>query len=197
MKLYYAPGACSLADHIALCETELPFEIEQVDLRQKRTASGEDFLAINPKGYVPALALDDGNVLTENITILSYIADRGDLLEPRNTTGHWRVLEALSYISTEIHKGFKPFFIPGTTDEDKAKAKDLLLKRLDYLDEKLEHHEFLVGDTFSVADCYLFVMLYWARGKAGITLPHRLSAYLEGLAERPSVVKAMAAEGLS
>ncbi|EIZ80555.1 Glutathione S-transferase domain-containing protein [Novosphingobium sp. Rr 2-17] len=196
MKLYYAPGACSLADHIALCETELPFDTEQVDLRQKRTASGEDFVAINPKGYVPALQLDDGEVLTENIAILSYIADRGDLLEPRNTTGHWRVLEALAYISTEIHKSFKPFFMPGATDADKANAREFLLKRLGYLDEKLEGHEFLVGDTFSVADCYLFVMLYWARAKAELTLPQRLSAYVEALAERPSVVKAMTAEGL-
>lgn len=175
MKLYYAPGACSLADHIALVESGLPFETEQVDLKARTTASGGDYKQVNPKGYVPALALDEGGVLTENIAILSYIADRSGRLAPDGPLGTSRLLEALAYISTELHKGFKPFFSPDADDADRDHAREALLKRFALFEDKLANQPFALGEGFTVADCYLFVMLFWARNKAQIDLPQRLS----------------------
>ena len=127
MKLYYAPGACSLADHIALHEAGLSFEHEKVDLKAKRTESGADYTAINPKGYVPALTLDSGETLSENIAILDWIAHQDGALKPSGPMGHTHLLEALAFISTEIHKSFKPFFVGGS-DSDKAKAGEVILK---------------------------------------------------------------------
>ena len=132
MKLYFSPGACSLSDHIALHAAGLTFVHEKVDLKAKRTESGADFLTINPKGYVPALALDTGEVLTENVAILDWIAHQDTALKPTGSMGHTHLLEALAYISTEIHKGFKPFF-SGASDEDKAAAGKTIRKRMDYL----------------------------------------------------------------
>src|SRR5215211_6432700 len=119
MKLYYAPGACSLADHIALIEAGLPFQTEKVDLKTKRTETGADYMSLNPKGYVPALELDDGQILTENIAVLSYVADRSGKLMPANGMPRWRVLETTAFISTELHKNFKPFFASGADDTQK------------------------------------------------------------------------------
>ena len=129
MKLYYCPGACSLADHIALHEAGLAFEHEKVDLKAKRTEQGADFLTINPKGYVPALTLDSGETLSENIAILDWIAHQDGALKPAGVLGHTHLLEALAYISTEIHKSFKPFF-SGAGDEEKTKAGETILKRM-------------------------------------------------------------------
>lgn len=196
MKLYYSPGACSLADHIALIESGLAFETEQVDLKAKTTASGKDYSTINPKGYVPALALDDGGVLTENIAILSYIADKAGTLMPTGDLGRFRTLEALAYISTELHKGFKPFFMPGSSEEEKSVAKETLTKRLSLFEEALASQQFALGDAFTVADCYLFVMLFWASTKVGLDIAPNLSAYYDRLTARDSVVKALADEGL-
>lgn len=196
MKLYYSPGACSLADHIALIESGLAFETEQVDLKSKTTATGKDYTTINPKGYVPALALDEGGVLTENIAILSYIADKAGKLMPAGDLGRFRTLEALAYISTELHKGYKPFFMPGSSNEEKSAAKETLTKRMSLFEQALASQQFVLGDGFTVADCYLFVMLFWARTKIGLHLAPSLSAYYDRLTARGDVAKALADEGL-
>ncbi|GLJ00160.1 glutathione binding-like protein [Sphingobium sp. BS19] len=193
MKLYYAPGACSLADHIALHEAGLSFEHEKVDLKTKRTESGIDFTSINPKGYVPALTLSSGETLSENIAILDWIAHQETALKPSGELGHTQLLEALAYISTEIHKSFKPFFT-GASEDDKAKAGELILKRMAYLADTMQG-EFLFGPDLSVADCYLFVMLLWAR-KSGLQVPSKLDAFFDQVMERPAVQIAMTHEGL-
>ena len=193
MKLYYAPGACSLADHIALHEAGLSFDHEKVDLKEKRTESGSDFSKINPKGYVPALTLDTGETLTENIAILDWVAHQDSALKPSGPMGHTHLLEALAYISTEIHKSFKPFF-SGGSDEEKAKAGEMIRKRMDYLAETISG-DFLFGSTVSVADCYLFVMLLWAQ-KNGLQAPEKLAAFRDRMVNLPSVIKAMTHEGL-
>ena len=193
MKLYFAPGACSLADHIALHEAGAAFEHEKVDLKAKRTASGADYTAINPKGYVPALTLDSGETLSENVAILDWIAHNHAALKAEGPLGHTHLLEALAYISTEIHKGFKPFF-SGASDEEKAKAGETILKRLGYLADTMKG-DFLFGDRVSVADCYLFVMLLWAQ-KNGLEVPSKLAALRERMMQRPAVRTAMTHEGL-
>ena len=193
MKLYYSPGACSLADHIALHESGLTFDHEKVDLKAKRTEGGEDYTAVNPKGYVPALTLDSGETLSENIAILDWIAHQDTALKPEGAMGHTRLLEALAFVSTEIHKSFKPFFA-GASDGDKAKAGDMIVKRMTFLSERLKG-DFIFGDAVSVADFYLFVMLLWAQ-KFGLNVPERLSAYRDGMMTMPSVKKAMTHEGL-
>lgn len=197
MKLYYAPGACSLADHIALVESGLPFETEKVDLKAKRTEGGDDYTAVNPKGYVPALRLDDGDILTENIAILSYIADNSGKLMPKSGLPHWRVLEMAAFISTELHKNYKPFFTPDATEDQKQAAHDTLAKRYAYLDDTLGDRDFIVGDEMTIADCYLFVMLSWARDKVGLDIPAGLSAYHERLKERPAIRRALSNEEAS
>lgn len=196
MKLYYAPGACSLADHIALIESKLPFTTDKVDLKARTTAEGEDYTAVNPNGYVPALGLDAGGVLTENVAILGYIADRAGNLMPQGPLGRFRALEALAYISTELHKSFAPFFKPGSSDEAKSAAKTQLGKRFGLFEDALASQEFALGDQFGVADCYLFVMLFWAREKVGLDLPPHLSSYYERLSQRAAILQALAEEGL-
>jgi glutathione S-transferase len=194
MKLYYSPGACSLADHIALHEAGLRFEHEKVDLKTKRTESGADFSQINPKGYVPALTLSSGETLSENIAILDWIAHQSAALTPSGPLGHTHLLEALAYISTEIHKSFKPFF-SGGTDDEKVKAGETIAKRMSYLQETMQG-DYLFGDEVSVADFYLFVMLLWA-SKNALPVPDRLADYRNRLMSLPSVEKAMKHEGLS
>ncbi|UAJ10614.1 glutathione S-transferase N-terminal domain-containing protein [Glacieibacterium megasporae] len=193
MKLYYSPGACSLADHIALHEAGLSFEHVKVDLETKLISGGMDFTEINPKGYVPALTLDTGETLSENVAILDWIAHRAEALAPSGTLGRARLLEALSYISTEIHKSFKPFFA-GAGDEEKAKAEELILKRLGYLAETMQGN-FLFGADLTVADCYLFVMLLWAE-KNGLDVPAKLVTFRDRMMVRPAVRMAMTHEGL-
>lgn len=189
MKLYLSPGACSLADHIALHEAGLAFDRVSVDLKAKRTGDGRNFLEINPKGYVPALELDDGQVLTENIAILAWAADQNPELAPHgDPLARYRLLEMLGFISTEVHKGFKPFFAGGS-DEDKAKAGDAIGKRLGYLAERMKG-DYLFGERFTVADAYLFVMLTWAQ-RLGVKAPDRLSAYFERVKARPNVQLAL------
>jgi len=193
MKLYFAPGACSLADHIALHEAGLTFEWIKVDLKARRTEKGDDYLAVNPKGYVPALSLDSGETLTENIAILDWIAHQADALKPSGPMGHTRLLEALAFISTEIHKAFKPFFAGGS-DEEKAKAGEMILKRMIYLADTMLG-DYLFGATVSVADFYLFVMLLWAE-KNGVKVPDKLAAFRDRMKQLPSVRTAMGHEGL-
>ena len=195
MKLYYAPGACSLADHIALHEAGLTFDHEKVDLKAKRTEAGVDFSMINPKGYVPALTLDSGETLTENIAILDWIAHQDSkLAPPSGPMGHTHLLEALAFISTEIHKSFKPFFA-GAGDSDKAKAGEMIVKRMGYLADSMKG-DYLFGSTVGVADFYLFVMLLWAK-KFNVEPPPPLVAFRERMMTLPSVQKAMKHEGLN
>jgi glutathione S-transferase len=190
MKLYYSPGACSLADHIALEEAGLPFALERVDLKSKTTESGADFLAINPKGYVPALVLDSGEMVTENIAVLDWIATQSPALGLDGQLGRTRLLEALGYLSTELHKSFKPLFTGGNDDE-MAKARRVIAQRLEYLAEGTEGPYARI----SVADCYLFVMLLWAM-KFGIPIPDPLLMLHGSMLGRSAVQRAMAREGL-
>ena len=193
MKLYFAPGACSLADHIALHEAGVAFDRVKVDLKTKRTEDGRDFNQINPKGYVPTLELDDGQVLTENIAILSVVAERTPQLGLEG--GPFRLLEMLSFISTEIHKGFKPLFKPDATPAEKQAAGELLAKRFGYLAQRMEGG-YLFGNRFTVADAYLFVMCLWAQ-KNGLDLPAPLPAFVTRMKARPAVRLALEHEGLA
>lgn len=195
MKLYYTPGACSLADHIALAEAGLGYDLVKVDLRTKQVEGGGDYLAINPNGYVPALELDDGAVLTENIAVLAYIADRSATLMPPSGMQHFRALELLAFISTELHKNFKPFFNPAASAAEKDEAKAVLAGRFAFLGDKLGEQSFLTGDEPTVADCYLFVMLLWAE-KNGLEPPAALPAFAARMKARPAVARALSEEGL-
>jgi glutathione S-transferase len=194
MKLYYAPGACSLADHIALLEAGAKFEAEAVDIRTKRTASGEDFLTINPKGYVPALMLDDGEILTENIAVLDWIADGYPQLRHNGVLSRTRELEMLAFISTEIHHGFKPLW-HGGTEPEKEKARETVAGLLK-LAAKHVAGDYLFGEELSVADCYLYVMLRWAE-KVGIAIPDTLLRLQWRMEQRPAVQAALAREEAS
>jgi glutathione S-transferase len=194
MKLYLAPGACSLADHIALHEAGLEFDRVKVDLKTGLTEDGRDYARINPKGYVPALEFDDGDVLTENIAILSVIADKAPDLLPTGPQGRFRRLEMLAVISTQIHKAFKPFFKPDATAAEKAAAADQLAKRFAYLAGQMKG-DYLFG-KFTVADPYLFVMCLWAQ-KNGVALPDPLPAFVTRMKARPAVRLALEHEGLT
>ncbi|WP_375427930.1 glutathione binding-like protein [uncultured Sphingomonas sp.] len=193
MKLYYAPGACSLADHIALHEAGLEFGHERVDLKTKKTEHGQDFTEVTPKSYVPVLVLDSGETLTENVAILDWISDQSAELKPTGPLGRARQLEALTYVSSEVHKSFAPLF-KGGTDEEKGSAKQAVAKHFTHLAGTMKG-DYLLGDKPSVADFYLFVMLTWAT-KFGIDMPDTLIAFRNRLMTRPSVAKAMAHEGL-
>lgn len=193
MKLYYAPLACSLADHIALREAGFTFDLERVDLRTHRTDDGGDFRAINPKGYVPALALDDGEMITENVAVLDWIAGQSPALSIPGPMGRTRVLEALTYITTEIHRAFKPMWHAGTLAE-KAAAAASVQTLMAPLDAAMAG-DFLLGDHPTVADFYLFVMLLWCE-RFGVQAPGRLAALRDRLKARPTVRAAMTVEGL-
>jgi len=188
MKLYYSPGACSLASHIALLEGGLDFELERVDLHSKLTETGVDFNTINTKGYVPALVLDSREVVTENVAVLDWIASQAPHLGLDGPLGRTHLLQALAYISTEIHKSFKPFFA-GASEEDKARASQYINKRLRWLADR-KVGRFLFGNEPSVADCYLFVMLRWA-AKLGIAVPDGLVNLQMRMLDRPRVQAAI------
>lgn len=194
MKLYLAPGACSLADHVALHEAGLDFERVKVDLKTKTTETGEDYRAINPKGYVPALVLDDGQVLTENIAILSWIADQAPSLAPQGVLGRYRLLETLAFISTELHKGFKPFFSPDPDEGQKAKARETIAQRLSLLSDRVGEG-YLFGGEAGVADAYLYVMLRWSKLNR-VSIPAPLTAFADRMETRPAVKLALQHEGL-
>ena len=194
MILYFAPGACSLADHIALHEAGLTFEHEKVDLKTKKTESGADFNAINPKGYVPALVLDSGETITENVAILDWIVQQAPALAPQGAMGRTRLLQMLAYISTEIHKSFAPFFQSGSDDEIQ-KASDKLAKRFGWIARQIQG-DFLFGKAASVADCYLFVMLLWAE-MTQQAVDAKLDAFRERMRQRPAVNTALTHEGLA
>lgn len=200
MKLYYAPGACSLASHIALHETGLPFELDKLNVPAKTTVSGEHFMQINPKGYVPAIKLDDGSILTEGAVILQYIADQqpnSGLAPKPGTMERYRLQEWLNFIGTEIHKTFSPLFNKATTEEVKTSACNLLAKRLGYVEMQLAHKPYLMGNSFTVADAYMFVVLNWSNHVDFDLSPFpKLKEYMGRIAVRPSVQAAMKAEGL-
>jgi glutathione S-transferase len=199
MKLYYSPGACSMAPHIVLREAGLKFDIEKVDLAAKKTETGEDYLSVNPKGYVPALKLDDGTVLTEVGVICQYIADlrpRRALAPKPKTPERYKLMEWLNFTATEIHKGLSDFYNPKLTPEWKEAKLERLGKRFDYLDRALGANQHLMGE-FSVADAYLFTVLNWT-GRLQVDLSKwpNIQAFKGRIAERPAVRKAMKAEGL-
>lgn len=198
MKLYYTPGACSLAPHIAAREAGVPLELEKVDLGSKKTAGGSDYLKVNPKGYVPALALDDGTTLTEAGAILQYLGDRAaGLMPPAGSMERYREVEWITFISSEIHKGFGPLWDPSASEEVKKAARERLAKRLAYVDQAIAGRDFLMGSTFTVADAYLFTILNWS-GMTGVDLsPHaNLQAFQKRVGARPKVQEALRAEGL-
>ncbi|HTO18043.1 MAG TPA: glutathione transferase GstA [Pseudomonas sp.] len=202
MKLYYAPGACSLSPHIVLRELGLDHQLERVDLRSQphRTASGEDFSQISAKGYVPALRLADGELLTEGPAIVQYLADQkpeAGLLAPAGSLARARAQEWLNYIATELHKNFGALFRPDGPDEVKQAARAALAQRLRFTAEALQDREYLVGERFGVADAYLFVVLGWCQYLAIDLAPYPvLQAFQQRIAERPAVQGALKAEGL-
>lgn len=200
MKLYYSPGACSLSPHIALFEAGMTFDTEQVDLKQKKTASGRDFYEVNPKGYVPALALDDGSVLTEGAVIVQYIADRAPakkLAPAPDSADRYRLQEWLTFINSEVHKSFGPLFDPKSPEESKKAARQKITKRLAIAEKKLSEKPYLMGATYSVADGYLYVMLRWCDAM-GVDLSGQpsLVAFKQRIEQRPAVQQALAAESL-
>lgn len=194
MKLYLAPGACSLADHIAMCEAGLEFDRIRVDLRTKRTADGGDFTEVNPKGYVPALVFDDGQLLTENVAILCWVAERAPRLAPGGELGHIRLIEMLAFIATELHKPFIRVIFP-TSDAEKEAARTIIDKRFGFIADRLAG-DYLFGRECSVADAYLYVMLRWARMSA-LDVPEPLPAFFDRVEARPAVRVALQNEGLA
>jgi glutathione S-transferase len=200
MKLYFLSGACSLASDIALRDAGLKFELVKVDRRTKRTADGLDFNEVNPKGYVPALRLDNGEVLTESVTVLQYIADRNPaakLAPPAGSMERYRLMEWLSFISSEVHKQFSPLFRQESPEDTKQYARNNLSVRLDYLQRTMGAKSFLMGEQYTVADPYLSTVLGWgARVDFDIGKWPQLKRYVERIGERPNVIEARAAEGL-
>jgi glutathione S-transferase len=200
MKLYYSPGACSLSPHIVLRETGSKFDLEQVNLQAKKLKSGGDFLAINPKGQVPVLELDDGDRLTEGPAIVQYIADQKPetgLVPKAGTKARYHVQEWLNFITAEIHKSFSPLFRPNTPEDYVKIAKDNLAAKFGYLDHHLAGRQYLMGETFTVPDAYCFVVTSWSKYKE-IDLGRwpNLNAYIGRIAARPKVQEALKAEGL-
>ncbi|MFN7569971.1 MAG: glutathione transferase GstA [Betaproteobacteria bacterium] len=200
MKLYYSPGACSLSPHIVLREAGLPFTAVAVGLRDKAMEGGGDFRTVNDKGYVPVLQFDDGAILTEGPAIVQYIADKAPAsgLAPANgTLARYRLQEWLNFISTELHKQFSPLFAPDMPDAVKDAQRTKLGARFDWIVGKLGSQPYLTGDTFTVADAYLFTVLSWTKW-VGIDLAQwpALAAYSARVAARPKVQEALKAEGL-
>jgi glutathione S-transferase len=212
MKLYYSPGACSLATHIVLHETGLKFDAIKVNLRTKQIESahdgagaanadvGKDYTKINPKGSVPAIVLDDGQLLTEGAVLLQYIADQKPqtgLMPKFGSMERYQCMEWLNYIATEVHKGCAPLFNPASTDEMKTTARTQLAKKFDFISEKMQKNNFLMGSQFTSPDAYLFTILSWTP-RLGIDMSKwpTLSAFYERTKARPAVNLAMKHEGL-
>ncbi len=197
MKLYYSPGACSLSPHIVANEAGVPVELVKVDIKTHKTEGSEDFYKINPKGYVPTLQLDDGTFLTEGPAIDLYIADRkpdSRLAPASGTPERYKLYEWLAFINSEIHTSFEPLFGSGP-DAVKTQSKARIMLRFDYANGQLNGKPFLLGDSFTAADAYLFVMLTWAHHMK-IALPHNLADFFGRVAQRPKVHQAMKEEGL-
>jgi len=200
MKLYYLKGACSLASYISLCEAGVQFEAFPIDRSTKQTGDGKDFNTINSKGYAPALLLDNGQVLTENVAVLQYIADLNPaarLAPPNGTLERYRLIELLAFLNSEIHKNVSPLFAPTLGDDGKNFARGNLMRRLDWLEANFGSGSYLTGENFTVADAYLFVILGWF-GKLGIDLSKwtKLQGFHKRVGDRPAVEKALKGEGL-
>ena len=186
MKLYYSPGACSLSPHIALLEAGLPYDLVKVDLRAKKLENGDDFLQVNPKGQVPALALDTGEMVTEGPIIIQMIADKvadKKLAPARDSNERYKLLEWLNYITTELHKNLGPMFSPVLADDAKAFFKDRAMGKFKYVDSQLAGREYLMGSQFTVADGYLFTMIMWSQDRLGCDVS---GDHLSGIRGRPS-----------
>jgi glutathione S-transferase len=200
MKLYYSPGACSLSPHIALLEAGLPYDLVKVDLKAKKLENGDDFLKINPKGQVPVLALDSGEVVTEGPVIVQMIADKAsakNLAPARDSAERYKLLEWLNFVTTELHKSFSPLFQPAIPDDVKSFFKDRIMGKFKYVDSKLAGQDYLMGKQFTVADGYLFVMLKWAeRTGLDVSALTNLTAFKDRVAARPKVQEALTREGL-
>ena len=200
MKLYYSPGACSMSPHIVLKESGLAFEALAAPTKTHKLADGTDYYTINPLGYVPLLELDDGTRLREGAAIVQYIADQvpaKNLAPPNGSLARYQLQSWLSFISTELHKNFGPLFSPATSDDAKAASKEKISGRLKWVEGELAGKSFLVGDSFTGADAYLFTVTNWA-AYAGLDLSPfpNLVAYQARIAARPAVIEAMKAEGL-
>jgi len=199
LKLYYVPGTCSLCPHIVLHEAGLEFSLDQISRADKKTESGDDYTTINPKTNVPALIMNNGELLTEVAVIAQYIADQAPaskLAPPPGTLERYRLQEWLNFISSEIHKGCSPLFNPSLGDDAKAALLPRLTQRIDYAASALANRDYLMGD-FTVADAYLFTVLRWApRLNVDLTPWPAITAYMERIAARPAVVAAMKEEGL-
>ena len=200
MKLYFVPGACSLSPHIVAHEVGLPLTLEKVDFASKKLADGRDYNAINPKGYVPALELDDGSLLTEGPAIVQYLADQkpdAKLVPPAGTMERYRVQEMLGYINSELHKTYSPLFNPKTPPEQRQDREAYLRKRYALVEKALAGQQHLFGDQFTVADAYLFTVTNWA-GMVKLDLSDfpNLLAFQARVAARPAVRAAMTAEGI-
>jgi glutathione S-transferase len=200
MKLYYSPGACSLSPHICLREAGLNFDLEQVDLKAKKTKAGADFTQVNPKGQVPTLKLDNGEVLTEGPAVVQYIADQkpaSGLAPAAGTMGRYRLQEWLNFLTSEVHKGFSPLFRPNTPEDYKPIVKDALFAKFGVLDKHLAGKSYLMGDQFTVADAYAFTVVGWSKyHKIDLGQWPNLKAYMERVGARPKVQEALKAEGL-
>jgi glutathione S-transferase len=199
MKLYYSPGACSLSPHIVAEELGLTLDYERVDLRTHRTAGGEDFYAINPKGYVPALTLDDGSLLSEGPAIVQYLADLkpdSGLMPKLGDIARYHVIEWLTYINSEMHKTFTPLFAADASDAVKTDARAKLAKRFEFVGHALAGKDYLMGANFTVADAYMFVMTSWAIFQR-IEVPEAVAFFRKRVSARPAVHRALKAEGLA
>jgi glutathione S-transferase len=201
MKLYFSPGACSLSPRIVLREAGLDFTAERVDLGKKLTESGADFRAINPKGYVPALVLEDGMVLTEGAVIVQYLADQAPasgLAPAAGTLARYRVMEWLNYIASELHQSFGPLFNPASNDDNKTAARRAIARRLELVEQTLQGGDYLMGAQFTVADAYLFTVLGWAgHCQMPLNVFPAVQAYLARVGARPAVRQALRDEGLA
>jgi len=200
MKLFYSPGACSLSPHIVSREAGIPVELQKVDLKARKYDGGADYTKINAKGYVPALQLDSGQVLTEGPAIVQYLADQkpdARLAPKPGSFERYQLQEWLNFIGTELHKGFSPLFRPNTPDEYKRIAKENLATRIDWLDKQLDGRDFLMGKNFSVADAYAFTILSWSKPlQIDLSRWPNVTAYLARVGARPRVQEALKAEGL-
>ena len=200
MKLYYAPGACSLSPHIVSRELGIPLELKKVNTKDKTIEGGGDYWKVNARGYVPALELDDGHVLTEGPAIVQYLADRkpeAGLAPKAGSNERYQLQEWLNFLTSEIHKGFSPLFKPNTPEEYKKISKDNLAGRFDWLDKQLAGKDYLMGKQFTVADAYLFVLLNWTKFQnIDLAKWQNLAAYQQRVGARPKVQEALKAEGL-
>ena len=198
MKLYYSPGACSQAPHILMHEVGLSHDAARVDLKSKMVEDGRSYLQVNPKGSVPVLELENGEVLTENAVILQYLGDRAgtDVLPDVGSFGRYRVLEWVNYVTTELHKSFSPLFSPAAGDETKQFFRDAITHKFDYVEGRIGSGPFVMGNTLTIADPYLFVILGWGERLIGLDKWPNLAAYRQRMLQRPAVRDVLKFEGL-